>query len=64
MSMDRKRKINFVVLSFARTYAFGIPSLGYLKDQMYSQRVKTLDELKAPITAATVNVTNDTLQRV
>jgi hypothetical protein len=26
--------------------------------------VKTLDELKAPITAATVNVTNDTLQRV
>jgi hypothetical protein len=29
---------------------------GYLKDQLYSQRANTLDELKARITASTLNV--------
>jgi hypothetical protein len=37
---------------------------GYLKDQLYSQRAKTLDELKSRITALTLNVTKDMLQRV
>jgi hypothetical protein len=37
---------------------------GYVKDQVYSQKVNTSDELKARITAAIVNVTKDMLQLV
>jgi hypothetical protein len=39
-------------------------SWGYVKCQVFSQRVNTLDELKAWITAAIANVTKDMLQRV
>jgi hypothetical protein len=35
----------------------------YVKDQVYSQRLNTPDELKARITAAVANVTTDMLQR-
>jgi hypothetical protein len=35
----------------------------YVKAQVYCHRVNTLDELKARITAVTLNVTTDMLQR-
>jgi hypothetical protein len=35
-----------------------------MKDQVCSQIVNTLDELKAPITAVIADVTKDMLQRV
>jgi hypothetical protein len=37
---------------------------GYVKDQVFSQRVNTMDVPKALITAAIANVTNDMLQSV
>jgi hypothetical protein len=37
---------------------------GYVKDQVYSQRVNMLDELKAWINAAIVHVTKDMLEHV
>jgi hypothetical protein len=46
------------------SYAFGIFFLwSYAKDQVYSQRVNTLDELKARIIAAIVDITKGMLQQ-
>jgi hypothetical protein len=36
---------------------------GYVKDQVHSQRVNMLGDLEAQITAATADITKDTLQR-
>jgi hypothetical protein len=60
--MDRKGRANCVAPSFSWSYDLGLLSLGYVKDQMNRQRVTTLDELKAQITAAIANVTKDMLQ--
>jgi hypothetical protein len=42
---------------------FGFFSLGLCERQVYRQRVNTLDEIKAWITAAIADVTKDMLQR-
>jgi hypothetical protein len=53
--MDRMRRINCVALSFSLTYVFRYFLWGYVGEQVHSQRVNMLVELKARITAAIAN---------
>jgi hypothetical protein len=51
------------LLIFLIFYAFGL-LLGHVQDQMYSQWVNSLDELKTQFTAETADVSIDMLQPV
>jgi hypothetical protein len=60
--MDRKTRIDCMVPSFSWSFAFKRSVLDYVKDQVYSQSVNMVDELKAWITAAIANVSEYMLE--
>jgi hypothetical protein len=59
--MERKRRRTNCV---AHLSCCGLFLWGYVKAQTYSQRVNTLYELNALITAAIANITKDMLQHI
>jgi hypothetical protein len=63
-SMDRNKRTRCLALSLSSSYASVLLEEAYMGDQVYSQRVNTVDELKARITEAIANIAKHISQHV